>query len=252
MNTRSGSFKTGKRFATQRANGLNMKMKFISFCVAMILAGGLQAQKARLQGGLNLANVSVTDNGKVDDAKMLSSVQVGIIGDINLGANIIYLQPGLVFTGKGSKTQSGDPASLNYSKATTNPFYIELPVNLVFKTPSVKNTRFFFGAGPYLAVGVSGKIKNEGKIAGVSYKNERDIEFSSDDPTTLDYEEGAGFGIMKRFDYGLNGTAGIEGKSLTLSANYGLGLAKLQSGSNSSEDNNNKHRVLSFTLGFKL
>jgi hypothetical protein len=34
--------------------------------------------------------------------------------------------------------------------------------------------------------------------------------------------------------------------------NYGLGLAKLQSGGNSSEDDRNKHRVLSFTVGFKL
>jgi hypothetical protein len=57
---------------------------------------------------------------------------------------------------------------------------------------------------------------------------------------------------MKRFDYGLNGTAGFEGKQVVVSVNYGLGLAKLQSGSNSSEDANNKHRVLSFTLGFRL
>jgi hypothetical protein len=33
---------------------------------------------------------------------------------------------------------------------------------------------------------------------------------------------------------------------------YGLGLAKLQSGSNSAEDDSNKHRVLSFSIGFKL
>ncbi len=78
------------------------------------------------------------------------------------------------------------------------------------------------------------------------------ITFSDDDPTTLSDEEGAGFGIIKRFDYGLNGTAGIEGKSIVLGINYGLGLAKIQSGGNSSQDNNNKHRVLSFTLGFKL
>ena len=57
---------------------------------------------------------------------------------------------------------------------------------------------------------------------------------------------------MKRFDYGLNGTLGIETKNIVLSVNYGLGLAKLQSGSNSSEDDRNKHRVLSFTVGFKL
>ena len=222
------------------------------FCAAALISSAfVSAQNARIVGGLNLANVSITDNGKVDEAKMLTSFQVGVIGDFHLGS-IVYLQPGILYTGKGTKTQSGDPSSANYSKATSNPSYIEVPVNLVFKTPAVKNTRFFFGAGPYLGIGVAGKIKNEGKVLGIEYNNERDIEFSNDDPTTLEYEEGAGFGIIKRFDYGLNGTAGIEGKNMTFSANYGLGLAKLQSGSNSAEDNNNKHRVLSFTVGFKL
>ena len=75
---------------------------------------------------------------------------------------------------------------------------------------------------------------------------------SNDDPTTLSAEEGAGLGIMKRFDYGINGLAGIEFAKAVLSVNYGFGLAKLQSGSSSSSDNNNKHRVLSFTLGVKL
>ena len=73
-----------------------------------------------------------------------------------------------------------------------------------------------------------------------------------DDPATVNVEEGAGLGIMKRFDYGLNGTVGIEVSKLVLSANYGWGLAKLQSGSGSGDDDNNKHRVLSFSLGFKL
>ena len=243
--------KTGKAFVNKGANCTNMKIRVISFCVAAILCGSVaNAQSARIVGGLNLANVSVTDNGRVDDANMLTSFQVGIIGDIHL-ASVMYLQPGVLFTGKGSKVQNGTEGELGYFKQTFNPKYIEIPVNLVFKTPEVSNTRFFFGAGPYLGIGVGGQVKTERNV-GVATSSERDITFSDDDPTTFSEEEGTGLGVVKRFDYGLNGTAGIEGKKLTLSANYGLGLAKLQSGSNSSVDNNNKHRVLSFTVGFKL
>ena len=217
----------------------------------ILLTVSAQKGTAILRGGLNLANVSVTDNGRIDDAKTLTSFQVGIIGDISL-AEFIALQPGIVVTGKGTKSQDGDPSDANYFKATTNPIYLEVPLNLVFKGPIGPDTKFFAGAGPYLAIGVSGKNKTEGKFLGTSFSSEKNIEWSDDDPTTLDYEEGAGFGIMKRFDYGLNGTAGIETRNIVLSVNYGLGLAKLQSGSNSSEDDRNKHRVLSFTLGFKL
>lgn len=220
-------------------------------CLAIFSFSQVSAQQVRLQGGLNLANVSVTDDGRVDDAKTLTSFHAGIVADFPL-AGIFSIQPGLFFTGKGTESESGDAASPTYFRAESNPYYVELPVNFVFKLPLGSGTRLFAGAGPYLAVGVAGKNKVEGKYLGVAFSSEQDIEFSDDDPTTLDYEEGAGFGIMKRFDYGLNGTAGIEGKSMTFSVNYGLGLAKLQSGSNSSENNKNKHRVWSFSIGFKL
>jgi len=85
----------------------------------------------------------------------------------------------------------------------------------------------------------------------VGFKNEGAINFSNDDPTTGS-EEGAGLGIMRRFDYGLNGTAGLQLNNFLLSLNYGYGLAKLQSGANSSEDDQNKHRVLSLSVGFRL
>jgi hypothetical protein len=229
-----------------------MKIKFFALCLmGSLITVATYAQNARIQAGINLANVSVTDNGRVDDAKMLSSFQIGIMGDIKL-ADILSLQPGVLYTGKGSKVQNGEPGTNGYYKQTFNPFYVEVPVNLVFKTPAAAGNRFFVGAGPYIAIGVNGKAKTEGQTVLGSYSAERSIEFSNDDPTTFDQEEGAGFNIVKRFDYGLNGTAGVETKSFVLSANYGLGLAKLQSGSNSSADNNNKHRVLSFTLGFRL
>ena len=210
-----------------------------------------QRSSVILRGGLNLANVSIADNGRVDDAKSLASFQAGFIGDISLN-QFISLQPGLLVSGKGSKTQSGETTENNYFKATTNPIYLEIPLNLVFKFGASDGPNFFAGAGPYLGIGIAGKNKVEGKFLGASFSNESDIVWSDDDPTTLDYEEGAGFNIMKRFDYGLNGTAGIDLRKAVISVNYGLGLAKLQSGTESSDDDNNKHRVVSFTIGFKL
>ena len=229
-----------------------MKKQLTYVLGGLLLSFSAGAQKAQLQAGLNLANVSVTDDGRVKDANSLTSFNVGIMGDISLIGNTFFLQPGLLYTGKGTKVQDGDPAQPTYYKSTSNPRYIELPVNFVFKTPAVKNSRFFAGAGPYIAVGVAGRNEVEGKYLGVGFKSDTDIEFADDDPTTFSYEEGAGFGVLKRFDYGLNGIAGIEGKSMVLSVNYGLGLAKIQSGGNASADNNNKHRVWSFSLGFKL
>src|SRR6186713_1118181 len=229
-----------------------MKKQILLILPLMFTLLNINAQKSSiiLRGGLNLANVTISENGRVDDAKNLASFQAGFIGDVSLG-QFVSLQPGLLVSGKGSKTQSGESTDANYFKATTNPIYLEMPLNLVFKFGANGGPNFFAGAGPYLAIGITGKNKTEGKFLGTSFSSEDDIVWSDDDPTTLNYEEGAGFGILKRFDYGINGTAGIDLKKAVLSVNYGLGLAKLQSGSNN-EDDNNKHRVLSFTIGFKL
>lgn len=216
----------------------------------LFLTVSFSAQSQTIRAGVNAANISITNDGDVDESKMYGSFQVGITGDIKL-APVLYLQPGLLFTGKGARSQSGKTTDATYYRATTNPFYIEVPLNLVFKTPT-KAVQFFAGAGPYLAIGMAGKNKVEGKFLNVAFNNEEKIKWSNDDPGTGDYEEGAGYGILKRFDYGLNLLTGIETKNIVLGLGYGHGLAKLQSGSNSSADDKNKHRVLSLTLGFKL
>jgi hypothetical protein len=230
---------------------MKKKVFLLTSLCALFFVDSMHAQKSSviLRGGINLANVSVNDNGGIDNAKMLTSFQAGIIGDFNI-TPYFAIQPGLLFTGKGTKTQSGNEGDLNWYRATSNPYYLEIPLNLVFKTPG--SVKFFAGAGPYLGIGIAGKNKTQGAVLGADFSSENSIEFSNDDPTTLNEEEGAGFGIMKRVDYGFNGLIGVEVGSMVLSANYGLGLAKLQSGSNSGNDNNNKHRVLSFTIGLKL
>ncbi|HLF44796.1 MAG TPA: outer membrane beta-barrel protein [Chitinophagaceae bacterium] len=229
-----------------------MKKNF--FCLFFLMAGlvevNAQNSSTFFKAGVNLANVSYNANGNVDEANMLLSFQAGIVGNISI-APFLSIQPGLIISGKGSKTQSGNTNDANYYRATSNPWYVEIPVNLVLNAAMENNSKFIFGAGPYAAMGIAGKRKAEGRVFGVAFNREENITFSNDDPTTSG-EEGAGFGIMKRFDYGLNGLVGIEGKKTMLVLNYGWGLAKLQSGTNNTADNNNKHRVLSLTLGFKL
>ena len=206
---------------------------------------------ARIHIGVNFSNVT-RSGGSVDESNRLSSFSAGLSGDFEL-ASALFFQPGLIYSGKGAKIQSGNPGTNGYFRQTFNPYYIEMPLNLVIKTPSTDAGRFYVGAGPYVAIGIRGKTKTEGQtIAGTTYSISSDLVFSNDDPGTFEQEEGAGFGVIKRFDYGLNAVAGFEGKSMVLSAGYGYGLAKIPSGTNNSTGDDNKHRVISINLGFKL
>ena len=86
----------------------------------------------------------------------------------------------------------------------------------------------------------------------LGFSSSKNIEFSNDDPTTFNEQEGAGFGIMRRFDFGFNGTAGFELNNLYFCLlNYGYGLTKINSVA-ANDDDKNKHRVISLSMGFKL
>jgi hypothetical protein len=204
-----------------------------------------------LKGGLNLANISTTSDGRVDDAKMLSSFHVGIVGDMPLG-DALSFQLGLLLTGKGSKTEIYSTSSTtdNYYKVKTNPIYLELPANFVFKVPFGTDSRLYFGAGPYVAIGVGGKTKGEQKFLGATATYEKSISFNDDDPLTAGQED-ASVNKLRRFDYGANFLAGFEVSKFMIGVNYGLGLAKIGS-AESNDDDFNKHRVWSISLGFQL
>ncbi|MEI9807920.1 MAG: outer membrane beta-barrel protein [Bacteroidota bacterium] len=127
---------------------MKKKIMVLSVMLLSLFMTSVYAQKssAILKAGINFANVSTNDDGGIDDAKTLTSFQVGIIGDLSI-APFFSIQPGLVFTGKGTKVQSGNEGDANWYRATSNPYYLEVPVNLVFKTPTGP-VKFFAGAGP--------------------------------------------------------------------------------------------------------
>ena len=228
-------------------------LAFVSFFAINSFAQkeGQKDNRSYIKAGLNMANVTISDDGRFDDANMLYSFHAGIVKDLKV-APLIYFQPGVLFTAKGSKTSAGKSTDATYFEAKSNPYYIEVPVNLIIKLPLGK-TKFFFGAGPYAAVAIGGKNKAEGKILGFAFETDSKIEYDEyEDEDMLDYEATAGFGKMNRFDYGVNGTIGFEQSTMFLSANYGYGLAKLQSGAGSAENDDNKHRVISISLGFRL
>lgn len=230
---------------------MKIKLLCLAFFAATISSVSAQNSSVFIKAGYNMANISISEDGDVDENRMLSSFHVGLQGDIPVIKNILSIQPGLLFTGKGSKLQSGEPGQNGYYRSVVNPYYIEVPVNIVVKAPLGGDSKFFAGAGPYVAMGIAGKRKLDYQVLGIAYNRTDNVEFSNDDPTTQG-EEGAGYGILRRFDYGLNGTIGFEGEKAMFSVNYGLGLAKLQSGADNNVDEKNKHRVLSFTIGFRL
>ncbi len=192
-----------------------------------------------IKGGVNFSNISTKNDGSYNDANSLTTFNVGVLADLALMSNL-SVQSGVVLTGKGSKASGSLLGVSNTTKF--NPLYIEVPINLVAKIPLGGTSNVFLGAGPYGAIGVGGKWKNNTTVGGVESSSDENIKFGNDNGDDL-----------KSFDFGFNGLAGVEISRVLIGVNYGLGLSKIfpNSGDNNSNDKN-KYRVLSVNVGVRL
>jgi hypothetical protein len=227
-----------------------MKKVFLGLLLTATVALSSKAQ-VYVQGGLNLANISKTNDGETEKNNILPSFNVGVLGRLPL-ADVFSLESGLLLTGHGSKAETYFNGGNDYIKSKFNPLYLQVPLNAVVKIPLEKESSIFFNAGPYVAMGIGGKSRQESKFGPLVSSSTKSIEFSNDDPFTSE-EEDAGYNKLKRFDYGLNFGGGFQFQHLILKVNYGLGLAKINSTeSNNNANDKNKYRTLSFSVGIPL
>lgn len=228
-----------------------MKKVFGLFIIITGLAGAANAQLFYAQGGLNLANISTTASGGVEDNAMLTTFNVGLMGRFGL-SKMVDLESGVLFTGRGAKAETFFNGGNDYVKAKFNPLYVEVPLNVVVNIPLAASTKLFLNAGPYAAIGVAGKSKIDTKFGALTTNSESNIKFSKDDPFTSEQDDAA-YNKLKRFDFGLNFGAGLDLNNIILKASYGLGLTKINSTeSNNNADDKNKYRTLSISVGIPL
>ncbi|MDB5279103.1 porin family protein [Ferruginibacter paludis] len=226
--------------------------KMTTVLLVTVIAMSAKAQ-FYVQGGVNLANITTTNSGQTEKNKWLTSFNAGVLGRFGI-SNSFDLESGVLFTGKGSKAETYFNGGADYVKTKFNPLYLEVPLNAVVKIPLDTRTKsnVFFHAGPYIAVGVAGKSTVDGKLGPVQSTSSSNIKFSNDDPFTSAQDDAA-YNKLKRFDYGLNIGGGVDFGKLLVKANYGYGLAKINSTqSNNTADDKNKFRTWSVSLGIPL
>lgn len=220
------------------------KLLIIAFGIFLFPTVKTQAQ-LYVQGGVNFANISNSNSGSVNSNKTLTTFNAGLLWRSN-ASGVLAFESGLLLDGRGSKVQGGSGGA-NYN-VTFNPFYLELPVNLIVRVP-LGSASIFINGGPYIAMGIAGKSKFDGQLGGISGSHSEKIEFTSADPTADDQA----YSKLKRYDYGLNIGAGVGIKKVLLKVNYGYGLAKIHSNqTDNSVNDKDKYRTWSISLGIPL
>ncbi|MES2477578.1 MAG: outer membrane beta-barrel protein [Bacteroidota bacterium] len=232
-----------------------MKNILISAAVlgAMLFGNETQAQEITygVKAGYSFANVRAPKRLDIYDVRQIGTYNFSAYIDLPFSEGF-SLQTGLSINGKGTKLTVGDREGKTWTEYNSNPYYLELPANAVAKIAIgdiFDKCNVILGGGPYVAMGVSGKNKINGKTLGVAYDSEDNIMFSNDDQAVNSRNF---YGEFKNFDFGLNALAGIEYHWATFNLNYSYGMVNVNPGANLSAIDRMKNRTWSASIGVRF
>ena len=200
------------------------KLLVVHIALFSLIITNAQNVKFGVTGGTSISSQKFKSSGISVSGDSKVGFTAGVLADLGLSQNFAF-QPGLNFVQKGSKLTSGGVT------ATQTLNYIELPLNLLYRTPAGSG-KFFGGIGPVLGYGLGGKTESGGEST--------DIHFGSSNND--DY---------KAFEFSGNIIAGYEfSNSFFLSANYNHGFSNIVNGNGS--DVTGKNNYFGIRIGYKF
>lgn len=208
-------------------------MKKLSLLFALLISMNIASQAQMSFGakvGFNMANIS----GDIEDNAMKPGFQIGGVMNYEV-SDALAVQPSLILSNKGVKIDG------EFTTATANLNYLEIPINAVYK---ISNFQIY--AGPYLGVGLFGKVKfDDDAIDDYTVKFMNDVA-----PDDLGDDEVA----FSMLDFGLNfGIGYMVMDNLQVQAGYGLGLSNVNPKYDGEDpQDTDKNGVLQLTVSYFL
>ena len=221
----------------------NLVKLFLIVIAIMMATDKLFSQEFGIKAGFNSSNMHVVDDGSIvsEDFNMRTGFHIGATVEFPL-TEMFSLETGLLISTKGvisKELLTEEDMGFNFEyKVNLSPLYLDIPVTAKASFDIGGGAKIYGVFGPYAAIGLSGKIKQEESINGATTSEEIDIEWGSD-------IESSNF---KRMDFGLIMGAGVELNSIQIGLNYSLGLANISPQTNVKIRN----RVLGISVGYRF
>ena len=210
----------------------NLVKLFLIVIAIMMATDKLFSQEFGIKAGFNSSNMHIVYDDMISiDANMKTGFHIGATAEFPL-TEIFSLETGLLLSSKGFIEEIKD---FNY-KVIFNPLYLDIPLT-VKASSYIGGTKVYGMFGSYIGIGLSGTIKGEVIVDGLTTSQEIDIEWGSD----IDSD-------FKRMDFGLIIGAGVELNSIQIGLNYSLGLANISPQTNLKINN----RVLGISVGYRF
>ena len=191
-----------------------------------------------IMGGFGINTNRLKDNPRIIGG-FKTGIQAGAILDFP-ATEQLHVQPGIIFVQQGSRMKWKDknaPNDVMKAKVTLN--YIQIPITVQHKKERIRTTRLI-QAGPYVAVGLGGKIEEKYFQKGdLTYTGGWQIHMGKDEKI-YDYQ---------KLDFGMSAGYGYQFRSVQAVLTYSIGLKNINMKS-SAFSPRVYNSGLSFTLTF--
>ncbi len=172
-----------------------------------------QTVKFGAKAGINFATIDAYSNptSSIYQSKVFTNLRLGGITELTWSK--VVLQGGLMLDGKGGENTYIDPTTSTNRRKNTRLYYLEIPVNLLYRKQTKIGT-LLVGGGPYAAYGIAGTYTLSGIVFDAPVDGSSKVDFGNNENS--DY---------KRTDYGVNLRAEIRllhGIGFELNYEYGL------------------------------
>lgn len=207
-----------------------MKQKIALLILVIVIAKSNFAQKTSIgfSGGISIASVHAKESNVSTTTKWKTGITAGVYAVTPLSSNFVFL-PSINFVQKGAIPKDLQPDEKE--KTTLN--YIEVPLNFAYAAHG-----FMIGAGPSVAMGISGYDKYS---SSTQPQEKTKVKFGNTNDDDI-----------KRFDLGANFLTGYQfSNSLMIAANFNLGLSNLIPG-DASSDAKAKNNYFGLKIGYTL
>ncbi len=194
-----------------------------------------------VKGGLNLSNLLVKDNETTysKDFKSKPGFHVGLTAEIPISGKVAF-ESGILLSTNGFKNSVTETIGDQTYKHNDSENLLYLDIPLTGKAYfNVGQTKIFGALGPYIGLGLSGKVKSELITNGQTETHNQTIKWGTNSGDTF-----------KRPDFGVTASVGTEISSIQFGLYYNLGLANISA----TPDNGYKikNRVFGLTVGYKF
>ena len=226
-----------------------MKKKVVMVCMLMTSICSLYAQNVTLAPEMGISAVQRYGWGQ----EWRPSAKIGVSVDFNL-TNHFGIESGLFYTFRGYSISNGGTYSNGKFTWTDNVsqtrHFLQIPVLAQFRWTLNKNTKMFFGVGPYVAFCLKNRFDSNPYYMNGAYPGKYEQyydgfmygEDAMGNSNLFLYEE------ARNFDWGVSSNIGIETNHWYAKLQYDLSLGK--EGKNDVIGAN--YHTLTLSVGYKF